>query len=378
MMDSLADEKRQLEDRLIREKSLMVSESQGLSEQLQSCKDKLQETEQLFLRESDFRRQLQELADRLQAEKRDLQLQLQAQSDESDALRESLLQLQAKSQKDDVALDSLRRKTEEQDALLLSMQADLDDAVAAKAAFEAEKEEWTGQISVLTEERDAARVNEEVQFEALRDRTTDLEKLQESYVHMTDRCNDYQDELCDLREKIEYLLQEKAEQQQQARGPSQSVSVSAGPVGRALSPRSVQSSRSAENIHAAAARQAPAAAEAEAPSSSVQRPRDRNKSVDDARTASGGAGVGTGSPEGGSTRKSTDDNSLRFSGDAARGASGAAAAAPTAVSAMGAPGYRDTKREQQPHHHHQQEEAEEGGEGEYYDEEDEYADDFAD
>jgi hypothetical protein len=44
----------------------------------------------------------------------------------------------------------------------------------------------------LTEERDDARRNEEELFDALGERTNDLEKLQESYVDMTDRCNDYQ------------------------------------------------------------------------------------------------------------------------------------------------------------------------------------------
>lgn len=56
---------------------------------------------------------------------------------------------------------------------------------------------------VLTEERDASRSNEEKLFEDLAERIIDLERLQESYVEMTDRCNDSQDEISDLREQIQ-------------------------------------------------------------------------------------------------------------------------------------------------------------------------------
>lgn len=56
---------------------------------------------------------------------------------------------------------------------------------------------------VLGEERDAARTSEENLFAHLAERTQDLERLQESYVDMTDRCNDKQDEISELREQLQ-------------------------------------------------------------------------------------------------------------------------------------------------------------------------------
>jgi len=49
--------------------------------------------------------------------------------------------------------------------------------------------------------RDASRVSEEDLFEKLNERTNDLERLQESYVDIGDRCNDLQDEVAELREQ---------------------------------------------------------------------------------------------------------------------------------------------------------------------------------
>ena len=215
-MEGLSNEKRQLEDRLIREKSMMTSESQGLSDQLKSCQHKLSETEDLLVKEANLRRQLQEIVDRLESEKQDLQNLLQNNYDENDQLRSRQMQLQAKSQKDDIAIDNLRKKTAEQEIFVTDLQSQLDLALAAKATIESEKEELLNQVEILTEERDICRLNEERLFETLRDRTNDLEKLQESYVDMTDRCNDYQDEMSDLREKVE-LLQELVSENQQVK-----------------------------------------------------------------------------------------------------------------------------------------------------------------
>lgn len=58
------------------------------------------------------------------------------------------------------------------------------------------------QIMVANEEREAARGNEEILFGQLNERTVDLEKLQESYVDMTDRYNDAQDEIVELRDQL--------------------------------------------------------------------------------------------------------------------------------------------------------------------------------
>lgn len=204
-MDGLADEKRQLEERLIKEKDMMKSESLGLSEQLSAAQRKLSETEGLLSAEATMRMQLQEVVERTESEKSQLQSQLQAQFEANDVLRTAHLALQTTHQKENVLLEILRKKVEEQEAVINSLQLEHEALISNQQASEVEKEELINQISVLTEERDAARNNEDELFDTLGERSDDLEKLQESYVDMTDRCNDYQDELSDLREKVEML-----------------------------------------------------------------------------------------------------------------------------------------------------------------------------
>ena len=205
MMDGLADEKRQLEERLVQEKKMMISESLGLSEQLSVCQRKLSETEGLLCAEANMRQQMQELVQRTEQEKCELQEQLQTQLEENDALRTAHLAMQTKYQKDIVLLENYRKKIDEQDKQINHWQFECEKHEATFKAAESDKEELVNQVSVLTEERDSARNNEEGLFDTLRERENDLEKLQESYVDMTDRCNDYQDELSDLREKVESL-----------------------------------------------------------------------------------------------------------------------------------------------------------------------------
>lgn len=205
MMDGLADEKRQLEERMVQEKNMMISESLGLSEQLSGCQRKLSETEGLLSAESNMRQQMQELVQRTEQEKGELQEQLQTQLEENDALRTAHLAMQTKYQKDIVLLENFRKKIDEQDKQINHWQCECEKYEATFNAAESDKEELVNQVSVLTEERDSARNNEEGLFDTLRERENDLEKLQESYVDMTDRCNDYQDELSDLREKVESL-----------------------------------------------------------------------------------------------------------------------------------------------------------------------------
>lgn len=205
MLEGLADEKRMLEVKMANEKSLMISESQGLSEQLKMSKSKLEEAEAIISRESNLRAQLQEMILQLESDKLELQNLVQKQYDENDQLRTAHLSLHSKSQKDAVVRDNLKRQSEEQDIIISKLQNELDSVISMKQTSDNEREDLLNQISVLIEERDSARLNEEQLFEKLRERSEDLEKIQESYVDMSDRCNEYQDELSDLREKLEYL-----------------------------------------------------------------------------------------------------------------------------------------------------------------------------
>jgi myosin heavy subunit len=205
MMEGLADEKKALEERLRNEKDAIISESLGLAEQLKDTQKKLQETKELLEQELRFRAQLQDLVTRLEAEKRQSQDTVQNQYEEIDRLKSDLGVVQSAAQKDSVLLDNLRRQSLDQEAQLSRLQTQLEEALEEKRAWEEEREELVGQISILTEERDVARGNEENLFEQLRDKTMDLDKLQESYVDMSDRCNDYRDEISELRERFDAM-----------------------------------------------------------------------------------------------------------------------------------------------------------------------------
>ena len=76
------------------------------------------------------------------------------------------------------------------------------EAKAFKELWDADRYDLACQIQVLTEELDAAQASEEALFEKLGERTLDLEILQESYVNMSDRCNDGNDEIADLRDQL--------------------------------------------------------------------------------------------------------------------------------------------------------------------------------
>lgn len=205
MMEGLADEKKALEERLRNEKDAIMSESLGLAEQLKDAQRKLQETNDLLEQELRFRAQLQDLVTRLEAEKRQSQELAQTQYEEIDRLKSDLGVVQSTAQKDSVVLENLRRLSLDQETQLSTLQTQVDQAQEEKRVWEEEKEELMNQISILTEERDVARGNEENLFEQLRDKTTDLDKLQESYVDMSDRCNEYRDEISELRERFDAM-----------------------------------------------------------------------------------------------------------------------------------------------------------------------------
>ena len=92
---------------------------------------------------------------------------------------------------------------------LLSLQR--NEAKVLEEVWDVDKDDLLCQISILTEERDAAQRSEEELYESLGDKAQDLEILQESYVVMTDRCNDANDEISDLREQLQVLREALAE-----------------------------------------------------------------------------------------------------------------------------------------------------------------------
>lgn len=99
---------------------------------------------------------------------------------------------------------------------------------------------------MVTEEVEAARTNEEHLFGQLSERTIDLEKLQESYVDMTDRCNDMQDEIEELREQLEAYKESLADAMTNARtsyaasAPAATVAAPTGPSIESLEVKSTE------------------------------------------------------------------------------------------------------------------------------------------
>jgi len=66
------------------------------------------------------------------------------------------------------------------------------------------RSEQADQITVLVEERDAARLKEEEYFSAIVDLEADLQRTKEGYVWTTDELNDKRDQLSDLQDEFEH------------------------------------------------------------------------------------------------------------------------------------------------------------------------------
>jgi hypothetical protein len=180
------------EDNLANEKEILVNEKQDLADQLRTALNQLRELEE---KQSLMKEELENNNTQLEAEK-------QIQIDENVDLKNELLKLQANYEKDRLLINAMESKLQEQTETIATLHTEADENERKRAALEAELEEATNQNLVLLEERDSAQTNEEDYFRKLNDVTIDLERLQESYVIMTDRCNDYNDEIADLRDKI--------------------------------------------------------------------------------------------------------------------------------------------------------------------------------
>ncbi|GMH66787.1 hypothetical protein TL16_g04507 [Triparma laevis f. inornata] len=113
------------------------------------------------------------------------------------------VKLQAQKEKDDVTIarltESVRvaeKGAEEKELLLKTVQEQID-------GLESNLGDVKGQLEVVEDERNIAREKEEQLFEKLADTDAELVAIQESYVYMTDKSNDYQDEIMELQEQVE-------------------------------------------------------------------------------------------------------------------------------------------------------------------------------
>jgi chromosome segregation ATPase len=139
----------------------------------------------------------------LEEEKSALQCSLQDELDKTSLLKAELLKFQAVNEKNRMLIETLRNSLVQEEEFVSQLTIQRMESKALKEQWDTEKEDFSCQIAVLTEERDAAQSSEEVLFERLGERTQDLGTLQESYVDMTDRCNDAHDEILELREQVQ-------------------------------------------------------------------------------------------------------------------------------------------------------------------------------
>lgn len=141
--------------------------------------------------------------DVLEEEKTALQSSLQDELDQTSLLKAELLKFQAANEKNRMLIETLRSSLVQEEEFVAQLTIQRMESKVLKEQWDSEKEDFSCQIAVLTEERDAAQSSEEVLFERLGERTQDLGTLQESYVDMTDRCNDAHDEILELREQVQ-------------------------------------------------------------------------------------------------------------------------------------------------------------------------------
>lgn len=204
-MESIVDEKIAQEQALLIEKLALNSEKSSLEEQLKAAMEQLREMEKALVREKSYREQLDSVRNALEEEKKALLLCVKEQGETISETQTQLLKLQATAKRDNKLVETLRKNNEDNLKEIGSLNSELKSLKDEKMSWFTDREDLMNQVEVLTEERDDARRNEEELFDTLGERTNDLEKLQESYVNMTDRCNDYQDDICDLQENISSL-----------------------------------------------------------------------------------------------------------------------------------------------------------------------------
>ena len=140
-----------------------------------------------------------------------MQIGLRDQLQQTSILKSELLKFQATHEKNRMLIDSLKSQLAEDGRVIVEMSLQRNEAKVLEELWDVDKDDLLCQISILTDERDAAQRSEEELYESLGDKAQDLEILQESYVVMTDRCNDANDEISDLREQLQVLREALAE-----------------------------------------------------------------------------------------------------------------------------------------------------------------------
>mmetsp|Transcript_6634 Transcript_6634/g.10871 ORF Transcript_6634/g.10871 Transcript_6634/m.10871 type:complete len:839 (+) Transcript_6634:1849-4365(+) len=204
-MESIVGEKIAKEQALLDEKLALNTEKCSLEEKLKATLSQLHDMEKTVVKEKSHRLQLDELRNALEDDKKALQLSVHEHVEAMADLQTQLFKVQAISERDNRLLDTLRKRSESDQSLLLSLREELSKAKEENNTLSKDYDDLLNQVEVLTDERDDARRNEEELFVALGEVTHDSEILQESYVTMSDRCNGYMDEIFDLQANIASL-----------------------------------------------------------------------------------------------------------------------------------------------------------------------------
>ena len=114
------------------------------------------------------------------------------------------VKLQAQSEKDGFhilhlqeSLETAAQELREKDTIVANLNEEKEVTLT-------QFNDLAAQLNVVTEERDVAREKEEQLFQELSNTIEELDALQVSYVYMTERSNDSQDEIMELQEKVEH------------------------------------------------------------------------------------------------------------------------------------------------------------------------------
>ena len=172
---------------------------------------------------------LEEELHKTEDEKNQLANQVAELLEKTNELQLSNVKLQAQKEKDEMTIEKLTatNKTNE-DAMKEKEQAWVKLVEEKEKATE-EANDAKSQLEVVTDERNIAREKEEQLFEKLADTNLELEAIQESYVYMTEKSNDYQDDIMDLQEQLEGY---KEMVKKQVQAPIAIKTVAAPPIER--------------------------------------------------------------------------------------------------------------------------------------------------
>eukprot|EP00903_Cladosiphon_okamuranus_P015598 g14403.t1 len=140
---------------------------------------------------------------RLAKDKKSIAAKMARTEEENLQLQEQVLRLRADVGRERVENTSLSERLAQAETRVEEEKAKMRELEGVKRHLDGETEDLQNQVEVLTEERDVARSHEEELFAKLTDRTDDLEALQESYVSLTDRWNDFKDEHDEVLEQLE-------------------------------------------------------------------------------------------------------------------------------------------------------------------------------